>query len=56
MSKITISKGVVEEYIEALLNRVQSAIQGETLTITELEGMQEKLWRIEHYINQGESK
>lgn len=56
MSKVTISKGVTEGYIDALLNRVQSAMQEKTLTITELEAMQEKLWRIKHYINQGDTE
>jgi hypothetical protein len=56
MSKVTISKGVIDGHIEALLNRVQSGLQGKLLSLYELESMQEELWRIKHYINQGESK
>ena len=56
MSKITISKGVIEEYLDALLNKAQSGVQGGTLSAAEWEAIQEKLWRIKHYINQGETK
>lgn len=56
MSKITISKGVIEVYIRVLLNTVQSGIEGKPPSRTEWEGMQEMLWRIEHHINQGETK
>ena len=54
MAKVIISKGVIENHIDDLLNRVQSAIQGTPLIKRELEDMQELLWRIEHYINQGD--
>lgn len=56
MSKVTISKGVIEDHIDDLLNRLQSAIQGTPLIKRELEGMQELLWRIKHYINQGDTE
>lgn len=55
MAKVTISKGVIENHIDDLLNRVQSAIQGTPLIKRELEVMQELLWRVKHYIDQGES-
>ena len=56
MSHVTMSKGVIEAYINVLLNTVQSGIEGKTPSRIEWEGMQELLWRIEHYINQGEDK
>ena len=55
MSKVTISKGVIENHIDDLLNRLQSAIQGTPLIKRELEVMQEMLWRVKHYIDQGEA-
>ena len=54
MSKITISKGATQSYINALLNQVQALMKGKTLDKYELSNMQEELWRIEHYINQGD--
>jgi hypothetical protein len=54
MSKITISKGVIENHIDDLLNRLQSGIEGKTPSRIEWEVMQELLWRIKHYIDQGE--
>jgi hypothetical protein len=51
--KITISKGVIEGYVDALLNKAQSGIEGKTLSLAEWEAMQEKLWRIKHYLDQG---
>ena len=55
MSKVTISKGVIENHIDDLLNRLQSAKET-PLIQRELEVMQELLWRIKHYIDQGEDK
>ena len=54
MAKVTISKGATQSYINALLNQVQALMKGKTLDKYELRNMQEELWRIEHYINQGE--
>ena len=54
MAKVTISKGATQSYINALLNQVQALMKGKTLDKYELSNMQEELWRIEHYINQGE--
>lgn len=54
MTKVTISKGSTQSYINALLHQVQALIEGKTLDKYELSNMQEELWRIEHYINQGE--
>lgn len=56
MSKVVISKGSTQSYINALLHQVQALMKGKTLDKYELSNMQEELWRIEHYINQGESK
>lgn len=56
MSKVSISKRVIERHIDELLNKVQLVIEGKTLSNAEWEAVQEKLWRIKHYIDQGESK
>ena len=56
MSKVNISKDVIENHIDDLLNRVQSAVQGTPLIKRELEVMQELLWRIKHYIHQGDTE
>jgi hypothetical protein len=56
MSKVTISKGVIEDHIDTMLNRLQHAVQGTPLVQRELEAMQEMLWRIKHYIDQGETE
>ena len=56
MAKVTISKGVIEAYIDVLLNTMQSGIEGKTPSRIEWEGMQELLWRIKHYIDQGEDQ
>lgn len=56
MSKVVISKGSTQSYINALLHQVQALMKGKTLDKYELSNMQEELWRIEHYINQGESE
>ena len=56
MTKIIISKAVIEGYVDALLNKAQLGTEGKTLSKAEWESMQEKLWRIKHYIDQGESK
>jgi len=56
MSRMTISKAVIEGYVDALLNKAQLGIEGKTLSLAEWESIQEKLWRIKHYINQGETK
>ena len=56
MSKVNISKDVIENHIDDLLNRVQSAVQGTPLIKRELEVMQELLWRIKHYIDQGDTE
>jgi hypothetical protein len=50
---ITISKAVIKEHVDELLNKAQLGIEGKTLSKAEWESMQEKLWRIKHYINQG---
>ena len=54
MIKITISKGVIQNHINDLLHQVQSLMKGKTLDNRELNDMQELLWRVEHYIHQGE--
>lgn len=54
MAKVIISKGATQSYITALLNQVQALMKGKTLDKYELGNMQEELWRIEHYINQGD--
>jgi len=56
MIKITISKSVIQNHINDLLHQVQSLMKGKTLDNRELNDMQELLWRVEHYINQGEDK
>ncbi len=56
MIKITISKGVIQNHINDLLHRVQLLMKGKTLSNHELNDMQELLWRVEHYIHQGEDK
>ena len=56
MIKITISKGVIQNHINDLLHQVQSLMKGKTLDNRELRDMQELLWRVEHYIHQGEDK
>jgi hypothetical protein len=53
---ITISKAVIKEHVDEILNKAQLGIEGKTLSKAEWEAMQEKLWRIKHYINQGETK
>ena len=55
MSKITISKAVIEGYVDALLNKAQSGIEGKTLSVAEWRVIQENLWRIKHYIDQGDN-
>ena len=50
---ITISKAVIEGYVDELLNKAQLGAEGKTLSKAEWEAVQEKLWRIKHYINQG---
>lgn len=54
MIKIIISKSVIQNHLNELLHQVQSLMKGKTLDNHELNNMQEKLWRIEHYINQGD--
>lgn len=49
---ITISKAVIKEHVDALLNKAQLGTEGKTLSKAEWEAMQEKLWRIKHYIDQ----
>ena len=56
MSKIIISKAVIEGYLYALFNKAQLGTEGKTLSKAEWESIQEKLWRIKHYIDQGENK
>jgi hypothetical protein len=56
MSKVTISKGVIETYVDVMLNTVQRGIDGTPPSRVTWEGMQEMLWRIKHYIDQGEDK
>jgi hypothetical protein len=53
---ITISKAVIKEHVDELLNKAQLGTEGKTLSKAEWESMQEKLRRIKHYINQGETK
>lgn len=53
---ITISKAVIDGYVDALLSKTQLGAEGKTLSKAEWESMQEKLWRIKHYIDQGEVK
>jgi len=55
-SGMTISKAVIEGYVDALLNKAQLGTEGKPISKAEWESVQEKLWRIKHYINQGESK
>ena len=50
---VTISKAVIEDYVDALLNKAQLGTEGKTLSKAEWEAMQEKLWRIKHYLDQG---
>jgi len=50
---ITISKAVIEGYVDELLNKAQLGTEGKTLSKAEWEAVQEKLWRIKHYIDQG---
>ena len=54
--EMTISKAVIEGYVDALLNKTQLGKEGKPISKAEWESVQEKLWRIKHYINQGESK
>jgi hypothetical protein len=56
MSRITISKAVIEGYVDALLNHAQLGTEGKTLSVAQWRVIQENLWRIKHYINQGETK
>ena len=56
MSKITISTGATQNHINELLHQVQSLMKGKTLDNYELNNMQELLWRIEHYIHQGDTE
>ena len=50
---ITISKAVIKAHVDELLNKAQLGTEGKTLSKAEWEAMQEKLWRIKHYIDQG---